>query len=158
MTLADSTSPDSTTSATAAAMDSAATAPTAVDVTTPAPPISPPIRAKPQTRITVLPHADLCPQGAEFDARQGRKLVDALLEHGITIEHACEKVGACSTCHVHLRAGAEAIAPADDEEEDQLDAAWGLDAQSRLACCVKLVGPTLVVELPRYTKNHAREA
>jgi 2Fe-2S ferredoxin len=145
MTLAHTTPLDST---------AAPTLPLATDTAIPA--ASP--AARPQTRITVLPHTELCPQGAEFDARQGRKLVDALLDHGITIEHACEKVGACATCHVHLRAGAEAIAPADEEEEDQLDAAWGLDAQSRLACCVKLKGSTLTVELPRYTKNHAREA
>jgi 2Fe-2S ferredoxin len=109
------------------------------------------------TRIRVLPHPDLCPDGIAFEARPGRKLVDALLEHGIAIEHACEKVGACSTCHVHIRTGIEHLKPADDEEEDQLDKAWGLDAQSRLSCCVKLKGPELVVELPRYSKNHARE-
>jgi 2Fe-2S ferredoxin len=109
------------------------------------------------TRITVLPHPQLCPQGLQFEARRGRKLVDELLAHGVAIEHACEKVGACATCHVHLRGGAEAVNPADDEEEDQLDAAWGLDAQSRLSCCVKVRGPALVIELPRYTKNHARE-
>jgi 2Fe-2S ferredoxin len=118
---------------------------------------STPPALRPTTRVTVLPHADLCPAGLQFDARQGRKLVDELLAQGIAIEHACEKVCACSTCHVHLRAGAQAIAPADDEEEDQLDKAWGLDAQSRLSCCVRVKGPTLVVELPRYTKNHARE-
>jgi ferredoxin, 2Fe-2S len=112
---------------------------------------------KPATTVRVLPHPDLCPEGAAFSARSGRKLADALLEHGIAIEHACEKVCACATCHVHIRDGAEHLAAADDEEEDQLDEAWGLDAQSRLACCVKLAGPALVVELPRYTKNHARE-
>ena len=113
---------------------------------------------KPMTCITVQPHASLCPDGLVFEARQGRKLVDELLAHGIAIEHACEKVGACATCHVHLREGAEFVPPADDEEEDQLDDAWGLDAQSRLSCCVKVKGPALVVALPRYTKNHAREA
>lgn len=113
--------------------------------------------SRPTTRVTVLPHADLCPAGLQFDARPGRKLVDELLAQGIAIEHACEKVSACATCHVHLRQGGEAIAPADDEEEDQLDEAWGLDAQSRLSCCVRVEGPALVVELPRYTKNHARE-
>lgn len=112
---------------------------------------------RPPTRIRVLPHAELCPAGLEFEARAGRKLVDELLEHGIAIEHACEKVGACATCHVHVRAGGEALAPADEEEEDQLGDAWGLDAQSRLSCCVRVKGPALVVELPRYTKNHARE-
>ncbi|MEK8033395.1 2Fe-2S iron-sulfur cluster-binding protein [Ideonella sp. DXS29W] len=109
------------------------------------------------TQVRVLPHPGLCPQGLAFETLGSRKLVDALLDHGIAIEHACEKVGACATCHVHIRAGGELLAPADDEEEDQLDEAWGLDAQSRLACCVKLRGGELVVELPRYTKNHARE-
>ncbi|MBI5255175.1 MAG: 2Fe-2S iron-sulfur cluster binding domain-containing protein [Burkholderiales bacterium] len=114
------------------------------------------------TPVRVLPHPELCPEGLAFDARPGRKLVDELLNHGIAIEHACEKVCACATCHVHLRGGAEHVKPADEEEEDQLDEAWGLDAQSRLACCVRVPraqqgAGALVVELPRYTKNHARE-
>ena len=107
--------------------------------------------------VRLLPHPDLCPAGLEFEGRSGQKLVDALLAQGIAIEHACEKVCACATCHVHLREGYGDVAPADDEEEDQLDEAWGLDGQSRLSCCVKLNGRPLVVELPRYTKNHARE-
>jgi ferredoxin, 2Fe-2S len=113
--------------------------------------------ARPVTRITVLPHGELCPQGLDFEARQGQLLIDALLAQGLAVEHACDKVCACATCHVHVRAGAEAVAGPDEAEEDQLDAAWGLDAQSRLACCVKLRGPALVVELPRFTRNHARE-
>ena len=122
---------------------------------TPARPVADP--AGPTTEVSVLPHPDLCPEGLSFQARRGRKLVDELLAAGIAIEHACEKVGACATCHVHLRSGAEFIAPADDEEEDQLDDAWGIDAQSRLSCCVKVNGPALVIALPMYTKNHARE-
>lgn len=109
------------------------------------------------TRVKVLPHPELCPEGLAFDARGGRKLVDELLAHGVSIEHACEKVCACATCHVHLRRGADAVKPADDEEEDQLDEAWGVDAQSRLSCCVRVAGTELVVELPRYTNNLARE-
>lgn len=112
---------------------------------------------RPTTRITVLPHPQLCPAGLQFDARRGRTLVDELLAHGVAIEHACEKVCACATCHVYLRDGATAVAPADDEEEDQLDAAWGLRADSRLACCLRVAGEALVIELPRYTKNLARE-
>jgi 2Fe-2S ferredoxin len=109
------------------------------------------------TTVRVLPHPDLCPDGLVFEGRNGQKLVDALLKQGIAMEHACEKVCACATCHVHIREGGHLIAAADDDEEDQLDDAWGLDAQSRLSCCVKLNGAPLVVELPRYTKNHARE-
>lgn len=112
---------------------------------------------KPPTLIRVLPHPQLCPQGAEFDARPGTLLVDALLEQGIAIEHACEKVCACATCHVHIREGSQALAVAEEDEEDELDAAWGVDAQSRLACQVKVRGERLVVELPLHTRNHARE-
>ena len=112
---------------------------------------------RPTTHIRVLPHAELCPQGLAFDARAGRLLVDELLKHGVAIEHACDKVCACATCHVHLREGAEFVTAADEDEEDQLDDAWGLDGQSRLSCCVKVVGPLLVVELPKFTRNHARE-
>ena len=42
------------------------------------------------TRVQLLPHADLCPQGLVFEARQGRKLVDELLAQGVAVEHACE--------------------------------------------------------------------
>ena len=59
--------------------------------------------------------------------------------------------------HKSWRSGAEFLAEADEDEEDQLDDAWGLDAQSRLACCVKLRDTDLVIELPRHTRNHARE-
>jgi ferredoxin, 2Fe-2S len=127
-------------------------APTAAVPTAPAAPAS-----VATTRVQVLPHPELCPQGLSFDARPGRKLVDELLRHGVAIEHACEKVCACATCHVHLRSGGDFVAAADDEEEDQLDDAWGVDAQSRLSCCVKVKGPGLVVELPRFSRNHARE-
>lgn len=109
-------------------------------------------------RIEVLPHAELCPDGLVFEARVGRKLVDELLGRGIAVEHACEKVCACATCHVHVRAGGERLAPPGEDEEDQLDAAWGLDADSRLSCCVTVRGgDALVIELPRFSRNHARE-
>lgn len=108
--------------------------------------------------VTVLPHPQLCPQGTQFEIPGKGKLVDALLSNGIAIEHACEKVGACATCHVHIREGMDAVNAADEEEEDQLDEAWGLDAQSRLACCVRLQPSVrLVIELPRHTRNLARE-
>ncbi|WP_028310404.1 ISC system 2Fe-2S type ferredoxin [Derxia gummosa] len=107
--------------------------------------------------VKVLPHPDLCPEGASFDVKKGKSLVDALLANGIEIEHACEKVCACATCHVHIRQGKNSVKEADDEEEDELDNAWGLDPDSRLACCVKLGEVDLVVELPKHTRNLARE-
>ena len=66
----------------------------------------------------------------------------------VAIEHACEMVAACATCHVYVREGGASLTEPDDEENDQLDHAWGLEAQSRLACCVKLKDTDITVEFP----------
>ncbi|MEO8204219.1 MAG: ISC system 2Fe-2S type ferredoxin [Betaproteobacteria bacterium] len=108
-------------------------------------------------KITVLPHAALCPKGAEIDARKGVSICDTLLEHGIEIEHACEKSCACTTCHVVVRSGGDSLAEATEDEEDMLDKAWGLEAQSRLSCQAIVADEDLTVEIPKYTINHARE-
>lgn len=107
--------------------------------------------------IRVLPNPGLCPNGTSFEARRGAQLCESLLRAGVGIEHACDMVAACATCHIHVREGAASLSEPDDEESDELDNAWGLDAQSRLACCVRLGETDLVIELPRHTRNHARE-
>lgn len=38
-----------------------------------------------------------------------------------------------------------------------LDKAWGLEPESRLSCQALVADEDLVVEMPRYTVNHARE-
>lgn len=107
--------------------------------------------------VRILPHPDLCPEGVTFEVRPKASLCESMLRAGVAIEHACDMVAACATCHVHVREGSASLKEPDDEENDQLDHAWGLDAQSRLACCVRLADTDLVVELPRHTRNHARE-
>lgn len=107
--------------------------------------------------ITIQPHPVLCPDGTSFDARSGTFLCDALLKNGIALEHACEKSCACATCHVIVRQGFDTLTAAADDEEDQLDRAWGCEAHSRLACQVILRQDDLVLELPLYTVNLARE-
>lgn len=109
------------------------------------------------TVIKILPHPDICPEGWEFDVIPGKVLCDALLAAGLEIEHACDGVSACSTCHIIIRDGYDSITPAKDDEEDQLDKAWGVTPTSRLACQVKIPQTPLTIELPRYSLNHARE-
>ncbi|MDR1662094.1 MAG: ISC system 2Fe-2S type ferredoxin [Azoarcus sp.] len=109
------------------------------------------------TRIIVLPHVDLCPQGAVIEAEAGLSLCDALLAGEIEIEHACEQSCACTTCHVIVREGFEQLPEASEAEEDLLDRAWGLTPRSRLSCQVAVGEVPLVVEIPRYTINLARE-
>jgi 2Fe-2S ferredoxin len=108
-------------------------------------------------QLIVLPHAELCPNGALFEVETGLSICDALLQHDIAIEHACEKSCACTTCHVIVRQGFDALAPSDELEDDLLDKAWGLEPHSRLSCQA-LVGATdLVVEIPKYTINMVKE-
>ena len=110
------------------------------------------------TRLTVLPHPDLCPEGAEVEAAPGARLSDALLAAGVEIEHACEKACVCTTCHVVIRRGFESLRAASDDEEDQLGKAWGLEPTSRLSCQVRIPpSGELAVEIPRYSRNFVRE-
>ena len=107
--------------------------------------------------IKVLPHPELCPDGATFDAKSGVTLCTALLDANIEIEHACDQSLACTTCHVIVREGFNTTGEMSEDEEDLLDRAWGLTSVSRLSCQVRVADADLTVELPRYTINHARE-
>ena len=110
------------------------------------------------TKLTVLPHDTLCPQGVEIEATPGTSICDTLLAHGIEIEHACEKSCACTTCHVIVRDGFDDLEPATDKEDDLLDKAWGLELTSRLSCQARM--PTdadITIEIPRYTINQVSE-
>ncbi len=108
-------------------------------------------------QIIVLPHEELCPEGAAFEVEKGANLCKALLEHGVEIEHACEMSCACTTCHVHVREGLESLNEASEDEEDMLDKAWGLDPDSRLSCQAIVDDEDLVVEIPKYTINMVSE-
>lgn len=109
------------------------------------------------TQIIVLPHVELCPDGAVIEAAPGATICDTLLANDIEIEHACERSCACTTCHVIVREGFGSLNEAEEEEEDLLDKAWGLEPQSRLSCQAIVAETPLVVEIPRYTINMARE-
>ncbi len=108
-------------------------------------------------KITVLPHAELCPEGTEFDVPAGKSLCDALLDNGVAIDHACGKAGACTTCHVLAREGFESLSEMDEKEEDMLDRAWGLEPVSRLSCQATIGDEEVVVEIPRYSINLVSE-
>lgn len=108
-------------------------------------------------KIIVLPHEDLCPEGAVLEAKAGETVLDVALKNGIGIEHACEKSCACTTCHVVIREGFDSLDESDELEDDMLDKAWGLEPESRLGCQAKVTDEDLVVEIPKYTLNHASE-
>ena len=109
-------------------------------------------------KLKVLPHDTLCPDGTEIEVEAGKSICDTLLDHGIEIEHACEKSCACTTCHVIVREGYDALDPPTDREDDLLDKAWGLELTSRLSCQAKMKDADVTIEIPKYTINQVSEA
>ena len=92
------------------------------------------------TQIVVLPHSEYCPEGAVVEATPGTSICEALLENDIPIEHACDMVCACTTCHVIVKEGYQSLNP-----------------QSRLSCQAIVAKEDLVIEIPKYSINHAKE-
>ena len=86
-------------------------------------------------KITVLPNAELCPEGKTFEAETGANLARALLANGVKIQHACEFNCACATCHDHL------------------DTAYGACAESRLSCQTTVGTEDITIEIPKYNRN-----
>ena len=108
-------------------------------------------------KIIVLPHPELCPEGDVIEAKQGESICNTLLKNHIDIEHACDQVCACTTCHVIVKEGFNSLNPSEENEDDMLDKAWGLTPQSRLSCQAMVQDQDLTIELPKYTINLAKE-
>ena len=109
------------------------------------------------TTIKILPHQEYCPEGRSITAAPGTSICEALLDNGIPIEHACEMSCACTTCHVIVREGLRSLNEMEETEEDLLDRAWGLEPNSRLSCQAIVAQQDLVIEIPKYSINHAKE-
>jgi 2Fe-2S ferredoxin len=56
-----------------------------------------------------------------------------------------------------VREGFKSLNPSDDQEDDLLDKAWGLEPSSRLSCQAIVGNEDLVVEIPKYSINMAKE-
>jgi 2Fe-2S ferredoxin len=91
-----------------------------------------------------------------LDVRAGQTLLEIAHEHDIDIEGACEGAMACSTCHVIVDdAWIDRLPDPSEDEEDMLDFAAGLKANSRLGCQIEMTEDLdgLVVQLPKEVRN-----
>ncbi len=88
----------------------------------------------------------------------GSQLLDVALDSGIEVEHVCGGVCACSTCHVYIEEGMDSLSEADEEEEDRVEEAPGLQRNSRLSCQCQIIdqGP-IVVRIPAWNRNAVKE-
>jgi 2Fe-2S ferredoxin len=107
--------------------------------------------------IKILPHPEYAPEGKNVTVPAGTSICEALLDNGVNIEHACDMVCACTTCHVIVREGMQSLNEIEEGEEDMLDRAWGLEPNSRLSCQAILAQQDVTIEIPKYSINHAKE-
>ena len=76
---------------------------------------------------------------AEVDVPIGTSLLEAAQQVDAPEGYACGGVCACSTCHVYVSKGADLLSGQTEEEEDMLDKAFDVRANSRLGCQSKIM-------------------
>ena len=91
-----------------------------------------------------MPKVTFLPMNQTFEARPGDSVLDVAIANDVPLMHACGGFCACTTCHIHVKAGAEHLEPMEDDEEERLDRVDGLTAQSRLGCQSRLKGDVTV--------------
>ena len=87
--------------------------------------------------------------GKSWDAEvpEGKSLLAGSKAVGAPEGDACGGVCACSTCHVYVTKGKEHLSPAEEEEEDILDKAFDVRANSRLGCQAKVLAGDADIEV-----------
>ena len=81
------------------------------------------------------------------ECKKGMSILDAAEECGARVGHACGGNLACSTCHVYVEKGLGSLGEIQDKENDIMDKAFDVRAESRLGCQCKLGTEDLIVEI-----------
>lgn len=100
-----------------------------------------------------MPKVTFLPMNETYDAKEGESVLDVALEHDVPLQHACGGFCACTTCHVHVKAGLDKLSPSEEEEEERLDRATGITLQSRLGCQARIHGD-VTVEIQNIGHGH----
>lgn len=92
------------------------------------------------------------------DHGKPESILDVALNFDVFLDHACGGNCACTTCHVHVKQGAEMLSEMQDDEADKLDTAADLQLNSRLGCQAVIEKPgEVVVEIPAWNRNYVSE-
>jgi 2Fe-2S ferredoxin len=82
-----------------------------------------------------------------IDVKKGISILDAAEECGARVGHACGGNLACSTCHVYVEQGYDSLPEISDKENDIMDKAFDVRAESRLGCQCRVGEEDVVVEI-----------
>jgi len=102
-----------------------------------------------------VPRVRFEPDGIEIEVPVGTSILEASNKAHSQVGSACGGVCACSTCHVYVKQGLDDLSEAKDREEDILDKAFDVKANSRLGCQSKIESEdaVIVVEISRESRQ-----
>ncbi len=86
-------------------------------------------------------------QPLTIEVKPGTSILDAAEECHARVGHACGGNLACSTCHVWVETGLDSLPEVTDKENDIMDKAFDVRAESRLACQARVADEDIVVEI-----------
>ena len=82
----------------------------------------------------------LQPMDVDASAWTGDTLLDAALDNGIDLPHLCGGNCTCTTCHVEIVEGLDALTKMEPPEDERLSTTPLRTSRSRLACQSLLMG------------------
>jgi 2Fe-2S ferredoxin len=91
--------------------------------------------------------------GKSIEVPAGTSILEAAKKIHAEVGYACGGVCACSTCHVYVKRGLQSLSPQKDREEDILDKAFDVRANSRLGCQSRLGSEDIEVEISRESRK-----
>jgi len=101
-----------------------------------------------------MPKVKFEPDGIETEVAIGTSILEASRAAGAQVGSACGGVCGCSTCHVYVKQGLNALSAANDREEDIMDKAFDVRPNSRLGCQARVLQDVVVVcEITRESRQ-----
>jgi 2Fe-2S ferredoxin len=101
-----------------------------------------------------MPKIRFEPDGIEVEVPVGTSILEAARKCGAQVGSACGGVCACSTCHVYVKEGFNALTAQSEREEDIMDKAFDVQSTSRLGCQSQMKDErTYVVEITRESRQ-----
>ena len=91
--------------------------------------------------------------GKSIEVAPGTSILEAAKAAHAQVGYACGGVCACSTCHVYVKKGLRSLSEQQEREEDILDKAFDVRADSRLSCQSKVGTEDLEVEISRESRQ-----
>ena len=87
-------------------------------------------------------------ESVELHIAKGDSVLDVCMDNGIDLQHNCGGVCGCSTCHIYVNKGMDALQEISDKEEDFIDRAVNPHITSRLGCQCVAINGDIEVTLP----------